>query len=178
MKSIFYYFRFKFIIFTFLTRVRDICSKFSSRIHKISSKNDIFMLFSPNPIEKPSRLTPVGTRISLLGLQNHRFSLFSYVYDVFASKWHHKFMIWCPTIPFWTPKWSQTSSARSAGRPSGLAEPGWPGLASPAARSRLPAGGLLCRGGGEEGRAKEGGSAQENPAPPLLSPQVGYFVDV
>ena len=124
------------------------------------------MLFSPNPIEKPSRLTPVGTRISLLGLQNHRFSLFSYVYDVFASKWHHRFMIWCPTIPFWTPKWSQTSSASSAGRPSGLAEPGRPGLASPAARSRLPAGGLLCGGRGRRGKGKGGGQRTGRTPPP------------
>ena len=61
------------------------------------------------------------------------------------------------------------------GRPAErLAQPGWPGLPSPTARSCLPAGGLLCGGGGA--RAKEGGSAQENPAPPLLSPQVGYFI--
>ena len=93
------------------------------------------MLFSRNPIGKPSRLTPVGTKNSLLRLQNHLFSLFSYMYDVFASKWYHKFMIWCPTIPYWTPKLSQTSSASSAGRPSGLAQPGRPGLASQAARS-------------------------------------------
>ena len=52
------------------------------------------------------------------------------------------------------------------GRPAErLAQPGWPGLASPAARSRLPAGGLLCRGGGK-GRAKEGRSAQEMMEPP------------
>ena len=130
------------------------------------------MLFSRNPIEKPSRLTPVGTRISLLGLQNHRFSLFSYVYDVFASKWHHKFMIWCPTIPFWTPKWSQTSSASSAGRPSGLAEPGRPGLASQAAgparragQAAWRAGGLLPGKGTREER-RRGRSAQELMEPP------------
>ena len=131
------------------------------------------MLFPPNPIEKPSRLTPVGTRISLLGAQNHRFSLLSYVYDVFASKWHHKFMIWCPTIPFWFPKWSQTSSASW---PS-LAGPGWP------ARPPGPAGGgqagphLAGRWAasreGNEGRAQEGAQrAGADGAPPLLSPQV------
>ena len=39
-------------------------------------QNDIFMLFSRNPIGKPSRLTPVGPRISLFGVPNHTFSFF------------------------------------------------------------------------------------------------------
>ena len=93
------------------------------------------MLFSPNTVKKPSRFTLAGARISLFRLQNHTFSLFSYVSDVSGPEVHHKFTKLCPTIPFWTPKWSQTSSASSAGRPSGLAEPGRPGLASQAARS-------------------------------------------
>ena len=50
-----------------------------------------------------------------------------------------------------------------------LAEPGRP--VPPASRWAA-----LQGGGGEEGRAKEGGSAHQNPAPPLLSPQVGYLV--
>ena len=56
--------------------------------------------------------------------------------------------------------------AGQAGWPS-PAGPGWP--AQPPGPA-WPAGGLLWGGG--EGRAKEGGSAPENPAPPLLSPQV------
>ena len=66
-------------------------------------------------------------------------------------------------MPFWSPKWSQTRSASSAGRPSGLAEPGRPGLASPAARSRLPAGGLLCRGTREAQRRE---AARRRTPPP------------
>ena len=118
------------------------------------------MLFSRSTVKKPSRLTPFGTRISLFGIQNHRFSLFLDVSDVFAPKLHHRIMIWCPTIPFWTPKWSQTSSASW---PS-LAGPGWP------ARPPGPAGGgqagphLAGRWAasreGNEGRVQEGGAAR------------------
>ena len=140
------------------------------------TQND-FVLFSPNSIEKPTRLTFVGTRISLLRLQNHTFSSFAHVYGALASKLHHKFTIWCPTIPFLTPKWSQTSSASW---PS-LADPGWP------ARPPGPAGGsqagphLAGRWAafreGNEKRAQEGAQrAGAGGAPPLLSPQVGYFV--
>ena len=95
-----------------------------------------------------------------------------YVSDVFAPKLHHRFMIWCPTIPFWTPKWSQTSSASSAGRPSGLAEPGRPGLASQAAgparragQAAWRAGGLLPGKGTREER-RRWRSAQELMEPP------------
>ena len=124
------------------------------------------MLLSRNPIRKRTRFTLAGTRNSLFRLRNHTFSLFSYVYGVLAPKVHHQFTKWCPTIPFWTPKWSQTSLASSAGRPSGLAEPGRPGLASPAARSRLPAGGLLCGGRGRRGKGKGGGQRTGRTPPP------------
>ena len=130
------------------------------------------MLFSPNTVKKPSRSTLAGARISLFRLQNHTFSLFSYVSDVSGPKVHHQFTKLCPTIPFWTPKWSQTSSASSAGRPSGLAEPGRPGLASqaagPAWRARPAAwraGGLLPGKGTREER-RRGRSAQELMEPP------------
>ena len=114
---------------------------------------------------------------TLLRIQKPQVSLFSYLSDAFAPKLHHEFMIWCPTIPFWTPKWSQTSSASW---PS-LAVPGWP------ARPPGPAGGgqagphLAGRWAasreGNEGRAQEGAQrAGADGAPPLLSPQVGYFV--
>ena len=93
-------------------------------------------------------------------------STFSYVSDVFTPKRHPNSSIWSPMIPFWIPKWSQTSSASSAGRPSGLAEPGRPGLASPAARSRLPAGGLLCGGRGRRGKGKGGGQRTGRTPPP------------
>ena len=130
-----------------------------------------FSCFSRNPIEKPSRLTPVGTKISLLRLQNHPFSLFSHVSDVFASKWHHKFTIWCPTIPFWTPKWSQTSSA---GRPSG-----WPSLAGPGCPARPP--GPACQpvgcsaGEGRGGEGKGGGQRAGEPRPPTPITAGGLF---
>ena len=152
------------------------CKRFSIKMDiQISynfSQKRLFVLFSRNPIEKPTRLTLVGTKISRSRLQNHTFSSFAHVYGVLASKWHHKFTIWCPTIPFWTPKWSQTSSASSAGRPSGLAEPGRPGLASQAAgparragQAAWRAGGLLPGKGTREER-RRGRSAQELMEPP------------
>ena len=89
--------------------------------------------------------------------------IFSDVSDVSAPKLHHKFMIWCPTIPFWTPKWSQTSSASW---PS-LAGPGWP------ARPPGPAGGgqaggpVGCFLGRERGKSSGGArSAQQLMEPP------------
>ena len=124
------------------------------------------MLFSRTTVKKPSRLTLIGTRISLLRLQNHSFSLFSYVSDVFTPKRHPNSSIWSPMIPFWIPKWSQTSSATSTGRPSGLAEPGRPGLASPAARSRLPAVGCSAKGGRGKREGQRRGAARRRSPPP------------
>ena len=119
--------------------------------------------FARSTVKKPSRLTPFGTRISLFGVQNHRFSLFLDVSDVFAPKLHHKIMIWCPTIPFWIQ--SGPRRARPA-RPAGRA--GWPSLAGPAGqpgRPVPPAGGLLCRGTREEQRRE---AAHRRTLPPPL----------
>ena len=85
MKIDFSLFRSKIIIFTFFTRVRHFCSKLSLRFHKISSKSDIFLLFSRNPIEKPSRLTPVGTKNQLLRLYNHLFSFFKILVSLITN---------------------------------------------------------------------------------------------
>ena len=77
---------------------------------------------------------------------------------------------------FFGPGRSASSPAGSVGRPSGLAEPGRPGLASLAAWPRL-AGRWAALREGKEARAQEGEvrTGQEEP-PPLLSPQVGYLV--
>ena len=77
---------------------------------------------------------------------------------------------------FFGPGRSTSSPAGSVGRPSGLAEPGRPGLASLAAWPRL-AGRWAALREGKEARAQEGEvrTGQEG-APPLLSPQVGYLV--
>ena len=63
------------------------------------------------------------------------------------------------------------------GRPAERAGPAWLARAGQPGRPVPPSSPWAARQGeGGEGRAKEGGSAQEKPAPPLLSPQVGYFV--
>ena len=171
MKVIFDNFDQKPSFFTFFTRVSGFRSKWTSKFHENSFKNDFSVLFARNPIEKNTRLTLVGTRISLSRLQNHTFSSFAHVYGVLASKLHHKFTIWCPTIPFLTPKWSQTSSASW---PS-LADPGWP------ARPPGPAGGgqagphLAGRWAasreGNEGRAQQGRQLYRRERPLALTPQ-------
>ena len=62
------------------------------------------------------------------------------------------------------------------GRPAERAGPAWLARAGQPGRPVPPSSPWAALQGGGEGRAKEGSSAQENPAPPLLSPQVGYFV--
>ena len=160
MKTIFYIFDQKSSIFIFFIRVRRICSKFSFKFHKISSKNDIFILFSRNPIRKPTGFTLAGTRISLFRLQNNTFSLFSYVYGVLAPKVHHEVTKWCPTIPFWTPKWSQTSSASSAGRLGGGPWRAWPARQAGPAAWPPPGGPVGCFPGRERGKSSGGGAAR------------------
>jgi hypothetical protein len=61
------------------------------------------------------------------------------------------------------------------GRPAERAGRAWPALAGQPGRPVPPAGRWAALQG-NDGSTKEGGSAQENPAPPLLSPQVGYLV--
>ena len=64
------------------------------------------------------------------------------------------------------------------GRTAERAGRAWPARAGQPGRPVPPAGRWAALQGreGEEGKAMESGSAQESPAPPLLSPQVGYFI--
>ena len=114
------------------------------------------MPFSPTTVKKLLRFTLVGTA-------NHWNLMNTSIFQETLLKRLRDLLRWCPTIPFWSPKWSQTSPTGSAGRPSGLAGPGRPWLASRAARSRLPAGGLLCRGTREAQRRE---AARRRTPPP------------
>ena len=68
-----------------------------------------------------------------------------------------------------------TDELGQLGRPAERAGRAWPARAGQPGRLVPPAGRWAALQG-NKGRAKEGGSAQENPASPLLSPQVGYLV--
>ena len=130
------------------------------------------MLFSRNPIEKPSRLTPVGTKNSLLRLQNHLFHFFHTCPTNLLQNDITNSRFGVQRSHFGLQ--SGPRRARPAGRAAG---PAWLARAAQPGRPVLPASRWAAlQGGGEEGKAKEGGSAHQNPAPPLLSPQVGYFV--
>ena len=86
------------------------------------------------------------------------------MYDVFAPKWHPRFTKKELGITFFGPGRSTSSPAGSVGRPSGLAEPGRPGLAGLAAWPRL-AGRWAALREGKEARAQEGEvrTGQEEP---------------
>ena len=122
------------------------------------------MLFSRNPIEKPSRLTPVGTRNSLLRLQNHLFTFFIRVRRIcfkMASQIHDL----VSNDPILDSKVVPDELGQ-------LAEPGRPGLASKAAgparragQAAWRAGGLLPGKGTREER-RRWRSAQELMKPP------------
>jgi len=97
------------------------------------------------------------------------------VYDVFAPKWHPRFTKKGARNDFLVR--GAPSRARPARPASRAGWPGRPGLASPAARSRLAGRCAAPRGGGEKREEQRREAARRpNPAPPLLSPQVGYLV--
>ena len=175
MKTIFYHFRSKIDIFHFFHTCTTFLIKKSFRFHKISSKINIFMLFSRSTVKKPSRLTPFGTRISLLRLQNHSFHFFHTCPTYLLQNGIAKSRFCVQRSHFGLQ--SGPRRARPA-RPAGRA--GWPSLAGPGWPARPP--GPACRpvgcsagGGGEEGRAKEGGSAPAEPRPPTPITAGGLF---
>ena len=132
------------------------------------------MLFPRNPIEKPSRLTPVGTKkITFAIPKSPFFTFFTRVRRIcfkMASEIHDL----VSNDPLLDPKVVPDELGR-LGRPAERAGPAWLARAGQPGRPVPPAGRWAALQG-NEGSTKEGGSAQENPAPPLLSPQVGYSV--
>ena len=125
------------------------------------------MLSSPNPIEKPTRLTLVGTRISLLRLQNHTFhalhtcTAFWLQNGITSSRFgvqrsHFGFQ----SVP------GRARPARPDGRagwPS-LAGPGWPPRrpSQPGGLARPPGGPVGCFPGGEREKSAGGGAARRS----------------
>ena len=135
------------------------------------------MLFSRNPIRKPTRFTLAGTRISLFRLQNHTFSLF----HTCTAFWLQQFITNSQNGVQRSHFGFQSGHRRARpARPAGSeVVPDEPGRLARPARPPGPrlAGRWAASREGNEGRAQEGAQrAGDDGAPPLLSPQVGYLV--
>ena len=179
MKTIFLHFDQKSSIFIFFIRVRRICSKFSFKFHKISSKMTFSSFFHETLLESLRDSHSPGQE-----------------FHFFDSKITH-FQFFHTCTAFWLQKFitkSQNGVQRShlglksghrrarPARPAGSeVVPDEPGRLARPARPPGPrlAGRWAASREGNEGRAQEGAQrAGDDGAPPLLSPQVGYLVRI